>query len=302
MTNNTKFDVIIIGGSYAGMSAAMALGRSLRNVLIIDAGEPCNAPTPHSHNFLTHDGKRPAEINALARKQLEAYDTVRIIADKAITAMESQGGFKIKTQSGSEFSSRKLLLATGIKDLLPEIEGYKECWGISALHCPYCHGYEVRGKQTGILGNGDSGVEFASLIRNWTNDLTILTNGPSTFTAEQKQKLEQHGIRVKEKVISRIVHDKGYMKEVLFNDDSRIPLSALYARNPFIQSTDIAAKLGCAITEDGFIQVDMFQKTSRPDVFAAGDNTTRFRTVAGAVAMGTAAGAMINKEMCDEDF
>ena len=135
------FDVIIIGGSYSGLSAAMSLGRSLRQVLVIDSGLPCNKQTPHSHNFITQDGEKPAVISAKAKLQVDIYKTVQFFNGLAVKAFKKNKGFEITTESGDVFTSRKVLFATGVKDLLPEINGFAECWGISVLHCPYCHGY-----------------------------------------------------------------------------------------------------------------------------------------------------------------
>ena len=179
MNGKKEFDVIIIGGSFAGMAAALALGRALRDVLIIDSGVPCNSVTPKSHNFLTQDGKTPGEITAAARGQLLNYNTIAFYDGTANAALKTETGFEVSVSDGNKFTSRKIIFATGIKDLLPEIKGFAECWGKSVLHCPYCHGYEARFEPTGILGNGDYGVEFASLISNWTNHLTLFTNGKS---------------------------------------------------------------------------------------------------------------------------
>src|SRR5688500_3542764 len=140
MIEKNSFDVIIIGGSYAGLSAAMALGRSLRNVLVIDSGNACNKQTPHSHNFITNDGNTPAEIAKKAKEQVMQYDTVKFLTGLATIARKSESGFEIETQNGEVFRSAKLLISTGISDIMPPIQGFAECWGISVLHCPYCHG------------------------------------------------------------------------------------------------------------------------------------------------------------------
>lgn len=302
MAGNKQFDVIIIGGSYAGLAAGMALGRALRRVLIIDSGERCNRQTPHSHNFITHDGRPPGEIATLAQKQVLAYDTVQLLNDRAVAGSKTADGFVIEVASGEKFHARKLAFATGIKDLLPDIGGLAACWGISVLHCPYCHGYEVRGEKTGILGNGEYGFDFAKLISNWTKDLTLYTNGASMLTADQAALLDKHAVRIIEKEIGRLEQTDGYVKQIIFKDGSRAAVKALYARSPFRQHCSIPEALGCALTEDGYIQTDVFQETTVKGVFACGDNATRIRTVANAVAMGTTAGIMINKDIVSETF
>src|SRR5689334_3705559 len=150
MKQPANFDVIIIGGSYAGLATAMALGRALRNVLVIDGGNPCNKQTPHSHNFLTNDGKTPKEIASLAKQQVRMYSTVSFLDGFATAGLKTTSGFEVQTQAGEVFTSKKLVFATGIRDVMPSIPGFAESWGISVLHCPYCHGYEVRHQKTGI--------------------------------------------------------------------------------------------------------------------------------------------------------
>jgi thioredoxin reductase len=302
MKNKTDYDVIIVGGSYSGLAAAMALGRALRKVLIIDSGEPCNRQTPHSHNFLTQDGSTPAEISALARQQVEKYDTVKFFKGLAIKGEKIGNDFMIEVENGETFTARKLIFATGIKDIMPDIPGTSDCWGISVLHCPYCHGYEVRHQKTGILANGDTGFESASLISNWTNDLTLYTNGKSTLTEQQKKKLDGHKISVSEKLIEHLEHEHGYIKNIIFKDGTKAALKALYTRFPFIQHSTIPQTLGCALTTDGYIQIDASQRTTIHGVYACGDNTTRMRTVANAVSMGTTTGLMVNREIIEEQF
>lgn len=299
---NTNFDVIIVGGSYAGLAAGMALGRSLKKVLIIDSGEACNRQTPRSHNFLTQDGKTPREIATLARQQVERYDTVTFFSGLAVAGVKTENGFNIQTTSGETFTAKKLIFATGIKDILPAIEGAAECWGISVLHCPYCHGYEVRNERTGILANGDIGFELSGLISNWTKDLTLFTNGPSTLTAEQAAKLKSHNIKIAEAEIKKLEHTHGHIQNIIFKDGTTSSIKALYARITFGQHCTIPGALGCEMTEEGYIKVDPLQKTSVPGIFACGDNTTRLRTVANAVATGAFTGMVANREMIFEAF
>lgn len=299
MENN--FDVIIIGGSYAGLSAGMALGRSLRNVLIIDSGKPCNRQTPHSHNFITQDGKRPKEISDLAKEQVAKYETVRFFNGTAIKTSKSDNGFEVETGHGEKFMAKKIILATGVKDIMPDIEGFSECWGISVIHCPYCHGYEVKGKKTGILSNGDLAFEFSKIVFNLSKDLILFTNGESTLNREQTEKFSQNKIVIAEQEIQKIVHQNGQIEKIIFKDGSESEMEALYAKIPFEQNVN-TEDLNIELTEHGFIKIDQFHKTNTEGVFACGDNTTMMRSVANAVAQGNFTGAMVNKELSQEDF
>ena len=302
MRVSKPFNVIIIGGSYAGLSAAMALGRSLRKVLIIDSGFPCNRQTPHSHNFLTQDGEKPADIARKAKEQVLAYPTVSWLEDTAVKGEKTQHGFLITTASGQSFTAKKLILATGIKDILPDMKGFAECWGISIVHCPYCHGYEIRNKKTGILANGEKAFHLASLVNNLTDDLTLLTSSKADFSPEQWAKLEKHHIKILESEVVEIEHDDGVLKNVLFKDGSKARFDAVYAPVPFEQHSDIPASLGCELTEHDHIKIDHLQRTSIPGVYACGDNSSMMRSVANAVSSGNLAGAVVNKVLTDERF
>lgn len=295
------FDTIIISGSYAGLSAAMTLGRSLRKVLIIDSGKPCNAQTPHSHNFLTRDGETPAHLAAIAKAQVLVYPSITYLNDTALSALQTENGFKIDT-STQVFESKKLILATGVKDIFPAIKGFETCWGISVLHCPYCHGYEVRSQSTGIIANGEMGYEFIKLISNWTEDLTLFTNGPVTLDELSKQKLASRNINIIDKEIEELVHHNGIVKHISFKDGSKQKIEAIYARCTTQQNTAIAADLHCDYTQDGYITVNNFQQTTIPGIYAVGDCTTMMRSVSSAVATGAIAGATLNRELINEEF
>jgi thioredoxin reductase len=296
------FDVIIIGGSYSGLSAAMSLGRSLRKVLVIDSGLPCNKQTPHSHNFITQDGEKPAVISAKAKLQVDIYKTVQFFNGLAVKAFKTEKGFKITTRSGDVFTSRKVLFATGVKDLLPEINGFAECWGISVLHCPYCHGYEVKNEKTAIISNGEMGFEYAKLISNWTKDLRLCTNGKSELTPEQTQILNNQDVQIFEEQIESFENQEGYVQNIVFKNQDKVEVKAIYARPPFEQHCAIPEALGCDLNEQGLLKVDAMQKTNISGIFASGDCTTPMRSVAIAVSTGSFAGAVINKELIDEDF
>jgi len=302
MTGRNDFDVIIVGGSYSGLAAGMALGRALKRVLIIDSGEPCNKQTPYSHNFLTQDGNTPEAIATFGRQQVQMYNTVAFLSGEATSGTRTGNGFEIQVASGESFSAKKLIFATGIRDILPDIDGLAACWGISVLHCPYCHGYEVRNEKNGVLGNGEYGYELSRLISNWTKDLTLYTNGASTLTTEQTGKLEDHSINIVEKEVERLEHINGYLQHLIFKDGTNSSVKAIYAPAPFEQHCQIPESMGCELTDEGYIKVDPFQETTVNGIFACGDNSTRMRTVANAVAMGTRAGMTVSKKMIFEEF
>lgn len=295
-----SYDVIIVGGSNAGLSAAMTLGRSLRHVLVLDNNRPCNRQTPHSHNFLTRDGETPAALAAIAREQVLRYPTVTLQTATVIGAAAVESGFEVTTAEGEVLQSRKLLLATGLKDEMLPIPGFAECWGISVLHCPYCHGYEVHGQKLGLFANGNMAAELVSLIYNWSRDLVLFTNGPADFTTEQAASIQARKIQLVETPIAELEHSNGRLHTVRTTDGAAHALQAVFARVPFRQHSDLAVQLNCTLTDMGLIQATEFGETNVPGLFAAGDNTTLMRQVASAIANGTKAAAWINKDLIQQ--
>ena len=302
MKDKKEFDVIIVGGSYAGLSAAMALGRSLRSVLIIDSSKPCNRQTPHSHNFITQDGRTPKEISDKAKAQVLEYPTVKFSNDLVVSVTKDSNIFDIVTQKSQRLKARKILFATGVRDVLPNLKGFAQCWGISVLHCPYCHGYEVAHKNLGIIANGESAFELCRLIQNWSDKLTLFTNGESHLTAEQLSLIKKLNIQVVEKEVGELKHNNGTLKNIVFRNGTKTPIDAIFSSVPFEQHCKIPIDLGCATSEQGYLEVDMFQKTNIEGVFCAGDNTTFLRAVPIAIAAGTKAGASINMELINEEL
>jgi len=296
------FDVIIIGGSYGGLSAALTLGRSTRNVLVIDAGKPCNRQTPHSHNFLTHDGHRPAEIAKTAKAEVLKYPAIKFLNAKADSAKQIEGGFSVGMEDGPFFTSRKLLLATGLKDVLPDIKGLAACWAISAIHCPYCHGYEVKNEKIALLMNGDHAFEMAKNLHLWNKDLSILTNGKSEFTHEQMEKLKSKSITILEEEILELEHQNGQLENIVFRNGKKEAFKAIYVKPEVEQHVDFSGQLGFELTDLKTIKVNEQQQTTAMGVYAAGDCATLFRSLSIITAAGTMAAVMINKELISEDF
>lgn len=293
------YDVIIIGGSIAGLSSAMTLGRSLRKTLVVDSGNPCNRFTPQSHNFITQDGNSPFQITQTAREQISKYKTIEFYDGEALNVIRlKNGNFKVEISSENNFYySKKLILATGLIDNLPVVKGLWECWGVSVIHCPYCHGYEFNNLKTGILANGEQAFHYAKLVINLTKKLTIFTNGIAEFLPEQLNYFHQKGIKIIETELDEIKHFNGFIKGVLLQDQKFVDLDALYVRPITQQSCSIPKEIGCKINENGLIEVDVQQKTTIPGVFACGDNSSLFRSVAFAASSGNMAGASINLEL-----
>ncbi|MDY0903556.1 NAD(P)/FAD-dependent oxidoreductase [Pedobacter sp. CFBP9032] len=296
------FDVIIIGGSYAGLSAALTLGRATRKVLIVDSGKPCNRQTPHSHNFLTHDGEKPADISAKAKAEVLAYPNVKFTDGNVDQARKIMDGFEVVLETKETFSSRKILLSTGLKDTLPAIKGFAECWGITVIHCPYCHGYEVKNEKVGLMMNGDHAFEMAKMISLWNSDLTLYTNGESQLTAAQMEKLTAKSIKIIEDEIIEIEHHHGILENVVLSKGDKIALKALYARSEVSQHQAFYTQLGFELTEFNTIKINEQQETTAKGVYAAGDCTTLMRSLSVTNASGAMAGVMINREMLAEDF
>lgn len=302
MTKIENFDVIIIGGSYAGLSAALSLGRALRKVIVIDNGKPCNKQTPHAHNFLTRDGETPAQILEKARKEVLKYPSVTLEKDRVVSVTKNNGHFKIQTEEKALFSANKIVFATGLIDIIPEIAGFAECWGISILHCPYCHGFENKNLPTGVFSNGQAGYDQAKFLSNWTKELVLYTDGKSTLTHEQTANLERRSIPIVEKEIEWFEHSNGKIKNIVYKDGSKQTLKVLYATPEVKQQSELPGELGCEFTEHGRIEVDIFQKTTVGGIYAAGDNSSMGRALPVAIAAGSVAGVMLNKELVEEEF
>ena len=209
---------------------------------------------------------------------------------------------ELKQKMDINLQLQELIFATGIIDEIPNIKGFKECWGISLIHCPYCHGYEFQNKKTGIIANGDRGFHIASLVNNLTKDLTIFTRGKANFTDEQLQKLERNNITIIETEIEELKHQNGMVESLILSDGKVMNFEAVYGAFPFIQHSDIAESLGCEMTEMGHIKIDQFQKTNVTGLLACGDNSSPMRSVANAVYTGNLAGAMVNAELTAESF
>ncbi|MCP2072370.1 UNVERIFIED_ORG: thioredoxin reductase [Pseudomonas lini] len=291
-----EYDVIIAGGSYAGMSAGLQLARARRKVLVIDAGQRRNRFAASSHGFLGQDGRAPGDIAEDARRQLMAYPTVQWVADTVTGACKEADGFSLETVSGDRYSAQRLLLATGVIDDLPDVEGLAQRWGKSVFHCPYCHGYELDQGPIGVLATSEMSLHHALMLPDW-GPTTFFTNGVFEPTPEQRASLAQRGVTLVPERVERIEGDRA---NVVLADGRVVLIDGLFVLPRTRVANSLAASLGCAF-EDGplgaFIQTDMTRETNVAGVFACGDAAMPFGSVALAVGDGVRAGSGVHRSL-----
>jgi thioredoxin reductase len=288
------YDVVIVGGGPAGLAGALALGRARKRALVCDAGPPRNAEAVHVHNFLTRDGTPPSEMRRIGREQLAPYDVS--VRDERVLGIEGErGSFFVRTKSET-VEARRVLLALGMIDVLPEIPGYRELWGKSIFQCPYCHGWEVRDRPFALLVPSPEFLEFAIFLQSWSRDLVVFTDGRFPVPAELRARFDALGIRTEERAIARLVGTESALEAVELADGSRVPRSILFARPPQ-RVPDVVAALGLELQPQGFVKVSDFGETSRPGIYAAGDVTTMQQGAILAAASGTRTATMLNHEL-----
>ncbi len=292
------YDVAIIGGGAAGLSAALVLGRARRKVLVCDSGQPRNQPSHAVHGFFTRDGISPAELLHIGREQLAPYP-VEIVHSKVTDIIPGQA-FSITLEDGRTEQARKILLATGMQDKLPAIPGMADFWGSSVFLCPYCHGWEVRDQPLAVISSGEEGFMFTRTIRNWSADLVLCTNGESGLNAEQLAQLNRLSIRVIETPIQQLTGTDGQLQQLIFEDGTVLDRSALFVRSQFYQHSPLAAQLGCQIDEHGLVKIDEKGFTGIPGVYASGDMATQSQVIL-AASSGAKAAFMLNFELIFED-
>jgi thioredoxin reductase len=295
-------DVIIVGAGPAGLSAALVLGRCRRQVLICDSGHPRNAASHALHGFLTRDGIEPREFLALAREQLSPYETIELREIKVIDARRLETGFEVTLRTGERISSRKLLLATGVVDDIPAIEGLAELYGRSVFHCPYCDGWEKRDQPLAIYGRGENGLGLSLELLLWSRDLVLLTDGPSELSGEELERLTHHEIKLSEEPIARLEGSNGALERIVFANGESLRRSAMFFSTGQRQASGLAGKLGCKFTEQGCVDTGEYETTTIPGLYVAGDASRLVQFVIVAASEGAQAAVAINKELMKEDL
>ena len=294
---NLSIDVAVIGGSSAGLSAALTLARGRRSVAVIDDGGPRNAPAGHAHNVYTRDGTPPAELLRIGREQLRPYD-VQFVEGRAGQVRGRKGDFRLTLAGGQTLTAARLLLATGVRDDLPDVPGLREAWGKSVFTCPYCHGWEFSDLPLAVLGDGDAGYGFARLIQNWSRDLVLVTGSRKTTLSDaQLDDLHDRGIDVLEADVTEYEGRDGELSALHLSGGRRLVRRAVFLRPPMSLRGGLHEQLGCALSDDGLqVVVDEMGHTSVPGVYAAGDMVSPMAAVIAAAASGSRAAGALNHE------
>lgn len=295
------FDVIVVGGGPAGLSAGLLLGRSRRRVVICDAGQPRNAASHAVHGFFSWEGVDPSELRRAAREQLRPF-AIEFCDLAAVKAVQRTDALEVELKDGTILPARRLLLATGVGDILPDIEGFREFWGASVFHCPYCHGWEARDQSLAVYGKGGAAVEQALLLTTWTSDLIICSDGPASLSLEEKHKLSAARIGIREQKIRRLNGSDGLLDAIEFEDGSLLPRRGIFLRPRLQYSNALARELGCTLAETGAIRIDETYQTTVAGVYAAGECAGTCGQVITTAAEGARAAYAINRGLVQEDL
>jgi thioredoxin reductase len=295
-------DVVVVGAGPAGLSAALILGRCRRRVIVVDAGKPRNAGAQALHGFLTRDGTPPLELLRIGREQLKPYRTVSLLHGQVLDARSTRDGFSVRLDDGRRLASRCLLLATGVVDHVPRLEGIERFYGRSVFHCPYCDGWEVRDQPIAIHGRGRSGAGLALDLTAWSRHLTLCTNGAPRLSRMEQRRLDAQRIAVRSARILRLEGDNGMLSRIVFRDGSTLPCKAMFFSAPQHQRSDLAARLGCRFTRKGAVSTGWCESTNVRGLFVAGDASRNVQLAIIAAAEGAQAAFAINKSLLHEEL
>jgi thioredoxin reductase len=299
-SGSPAYDAIVIGGGPAGLSAALILGRCRRRILVCDSGQPRNAASHAMHGFLTRDGIPPAEFLRLAREELEQYG-VEVVLRQVVEADVTSGGFEVVLSDGRRLTCRKLLLATGVVDRLPEVEGAKEMYGRSLFHCPYCDGWESRDLPIAVYGSDHSAVGLALGLKTWSSDVVLCTDG-RRLRRDEAERLARNGIAVRRERVARFEGRDGHLESIVFAAGEPLERKAAFFHSGAHQRSPLAERLGCDFDRRGAARTNKFEGTRVPGLYVAGDASDDVQLVVVAAAEGAKAGFAINTALQKEDL
>jgi thioredoxin reductase len=294
------FDVLVVGGGPAGLSAALMLGRCRRSVLVCDLGQPRNRKSHALHGYLTRDGISPREFNDLGRGELPCYG-VELRTVGVTDARQVENHYRVSLGDGTEEAARFLLIATGVIDDLPAIAGFGDCYGRSLFHCPYCDGWEVRDRRLAVFGRGHEGAGLALGLKTWSEDVVVCTNG-GRLDSRKRERLAANGIAVRTERIARLDHEDGVLTGVAFASGDPLPRDAMFFTTGQHPQSDLAVKLGCTLTHRGTVKTGDLCDTNVPRLFVAGDASRDAQFVVVAAAEGVKAAVAINKALQSEEL
>jgi len=296
------WDTIVVGGGPAGLSAALVLGRCLRRVLVCDEGLPRNRHATAMHGYLSRDGIAPARFLEIARHELRDYRNVTLTSCRVTAIRQVDEGFVVDAGQAGQHRCRKVLLATGVRDPLPRLDGIEQFYGKTVHHCPYCDGWEVRNESIAIYGRRTRAFEMARALTAWSQDLVLCTDGSSGLNAQQKLHLARNGVRVVEDRIERLTGRDGQLESIEFADGRRLARSRLFFDLPSVEQSDLPRLLGCRIRRNGSVRCSGYEATDVPGVFIAGNIAGDVQLVVFAAAEGAKAAFGINLALTREDF
>ncbi|MGV0714177.1 NAD(P)/FAD-dependent oxidoreductase [Mycolicibacterium sp. XJ662] len=300
------WECVVVGGGAAGLSAALVLGRARRRTLLVDAGEQSNSAAAGIGGLLGHDGRAPDELYAAGRRELAAYPNVQYREGRVVSGAAVDNGFLLDLDNGEQVTARRVLLATGMQYRPPDLPGLSALWGTSVFQCPFCHGWEMRDKRLAALAAGEEAVHSALMLRGWSDDVVLLTDGATELDADGRRRLEAANVVVDDRRVVELISQDGALTAIAFADGDRLARDGLLVESPLRQRSSLAEQLGAACADDGLscdtVAVDALHRTSAPGVFAAGDLCAEQPYVAGAIAAGSQTAMIVVQSLLADEF